>query len=224
MSESEEMYLVTIARLQETTAAERVPVAQLAAALSVQPVSANQMIRKLADGGLLDYAPYKGVNLTAQGGRLAATILRHRRLWEVFFVERLGIAPSEASSLACRMEHLIPDEAAERLASFLGNPTTSPGGSAIPAAEKVCLPPPGLPVNRLSAGERARVAQITGELPTRRFLEREGIFPGEDVTLLGVSSSGTVILQTAGGAVIQLADALAQLVLVIPPSTQPIGA
>ena len=49
MTESEEMYLVTAALLKERGLEEPLPVSQLAEALSIQPVSAHQMIRRLGD-------------------------------------------------------------------------------------------------------------------------------------------------------------------------------
>ena len=46
MSESEEMYLITIARLIEQGVEAPVPIPLLAGELSIQPVSANQMVHK----------------------------------------------------------------------------------------------------------------------------------------------------------------------------------
>ncbi len=103
ISESEEMYLIAIARLAEQGVQEPIPISLLAKELSIQPVSANQMVHKLADAGLLDYLPYKGVRLTASGWKVARHVLRHRRLWEVFLVEHLEIALDEADALACRL-------------------------------------------------------------------------------------------------------------------------
>ena len=132
LSESEEMYLVTIARLVESGQSAPTPVAQLACELAIAPVSANQMIRKLEEVKLLYYTPYKGVELTEAGWQAALDILRHRRLWEVFLVEKLHYTPQEAEVLACRLEHNLPPEAAARLAAFLGHPTSSPQGHPIP--------------------------------------------------------------------------------------------
>jgi MarR-like DNA-binding transcriptional regulator SgrR of sgrS sRNA len=59
ISDSMQMYLVTIARLREHQ--DPVPLSKLAEALSVSPVSVNEMCRKLQEQGLLVYQPYKGV-------------------------------------------------------------------------------------------------------------------------------------------------------------------
>ena len=91
MSESEEMYLITIARLGAKELQGLVPLSKLADALSVVPVSVNQMVKKLEEAGLVHYFPYKGVELTDQGRKVARQVLRHRRLWEYFFVSRWEI-------------------------------------------------------------------------------------------------------------------------------------
>ena len=76
MSESEEMYLITVARYVEDGYEGPVPLSRLAERLSVAPVSVNQMIKKLEEAGLVDYIPYKGVVLTATGRRTARSVLR----------------------------------------------------------------------------------------------------------------------------------------------------
>jgi DtxR family Mn-dependent transcriptional regulator len=130
LSESVEMYLLRIALLQHN--GQPVPAPLLAQELAISLVSANEMIRKLMDRGLVAYEPYKGVTLTDQGARLARRVLRCRRLWEVFFVAKLGIEPCKADEMACRFEHVTPDELAERLATFLEYPRFSPQNEPIP--------------------------------------------------------------------------------------------
>ena len=123
-SESTEMYLLKITWLQAETSP--VPVPLLAQELDLSPVSVNEMCRKLVNGGLVAYEPYKGVTLTLAGERLAQTVLRRRRLWEVFFVEKLGLDPLEADAIACRFEHVTPDVLTQGLADFLDYPKFSP--------------------------------------------------------------------------------------------------
>ena len=83
LSESEEMYLITIARAVEDGHPEPVPVSLVARELDVSAVSANQMVRKLAGRNYVEYEPYQGVTLTEPGRAVAASILRRRRLWGV---------------------------------------------------------------------------------------------------------------------------------------------
>ena len=93
MTESEEMYLVTIARLKETELEGPVPLSQLASELEVLNVSVNQMVRKLEETGLVVYLPYKGVDLTESGVQLAGrscagTVCGKCFWWNVWAIRR----------------------------------------------------------------------------------------------------------------------------------------
>lgn len=214
MSESEEMYLVTIARLNESGEDLPVPVSQLAAELTVLPVSANQMIRKLEEAGWVCYTPYKGVSLTEEGSTRALQILRHRRLWEVFLVEKLKIPIADALELACRLEHSLPIDAAERLAIFLGNPAISPSGSRIPKPGSGQPRRPDMPAAALEVDQTSKVSRIESDTASRAFLSAEGIAPGKVVTLEAISSSGSILLKTEDGACTHLSPAMAKAVWV----------
>jgi DtxR family Mn-dependent transcriptional regulator len=116
---SEEMYLITVAMAQETGWEGPLPLASLAESLSISPVSANLMVRRLAERGLLAYQPYQGALLTLAGRAVALRVLRGRRLWTRFLVEHLGSRQEEADALACNLEHLTPPRVADRLEAFL---------------------------------------------------------------------------------------------------------
>ena len=131
-TESEQMYLVTIARLSEMVDECPIPISKVAEILEITPISANQMVHHLEQMGLITYTPYKGVEFTETGWRAATKLLRIRRLWEVFLVEHLRYSPKDAETLACKLEHAISEETSDRLADFLGWPHVSPQGKPIP--------------------------------------------------------------------------------------------
>ena len=196
MSENIEMYLLRIMLLKED--GQPVPVPLLAQELAVSPVSANEMCRKLTDKGLITYEPYKGVTLTAQGETRARRILRHRRLWEVFIVEKLGVEPHQAESMACRFEHVTPVELAERLADFLEHPEFSPQNEPIPQGDGR---PIGRAIRRLTAlaiGEQEFVVSIETDRATEEFLRDQGVAPGAKVEVLGVAGDGALLMEVAG--------------------------
>ena len=133
---SEEMYLITVALAEEEGRPSPLPLADLAQALAISPVSANQMVRRLGERGLMEYHPYRGVSLTVAGRQEAWRVLRGRRLWATFLVEHLGFTPEEADALACRLEHVTSPEAADRLGGFLGDPVVGPLGQSIPPSSE----------------------------------------------------------------------------------------
>ncbi len=218
-SESIEMYLLRIALLQQHT--QPVPVPMLAQELSVSPVSANEMCRKLTRRALVTYEPYKGVTLTPQGEELAQRVLRHRRLWEVFLVEKLGISPTEAEKIACRFEHVTPSQLAERLAVFLGNPTISPQNEPIPTGSSGnSTAPSSQPLVDLLPGNRGRVIAISAhsDAVTRDFLQHLGVQPGIIIEILAQAPDGTLLVALDNRR-ISLSPHLATEIII-----QPIGA
>ena len=198
VSESIEMYLVTIAMLGEEGSGGPIPLSQLAEELSVQSVSANQMIRKLDEQGLVSYLPYKVVELTKHGQERANNILRHRRLWEVFFVKQLGFSPNEAEDLACRMEHDTTLEVSERLAGLLDNPNVSPSGKEIPASGEETQTSTSWQLSDLSVGQKGEIITFQMDDTTASFLQNEGLEPGYLVIVEAVSSSGAMLLRVDG--------------------------
>lgn len=213
MSESIEMYLLRITLLQKKDQPVSIPV--LAQELAVSPVSANEMCRKLTERGLVHYEPYKGVILTPQGEALARRVLRHRRLWEVFFVEKLGIEAHEAETMACRFEHVTPVELAGRLASFLGNPLLSPQNEPIPHGESISIERPVQPLSALGAGEQGQAAQIEADETTQEFLRHQGIVPGILIEVLAVARDGSVLVEVESQH-LSLSAAIAGSVAVVP--------
>lgn len=213
MSESEEMYLITVARLVEQGVEEPIPISQLAEERDIQPVSANQMVHKLAEEGLVAYVPYKGVELTAKGRQLAGLVLRYRRLWEVFLVEHLGLSANEADALACRFEHITPEQVINRLDAFLGHPSTNPLGLPIPVTEGEITGEISQLLVDVPIGQRREVVRVKADAATRAFLEAAGIRPGSVVSPLAVGADGAMLVKS-GDNRIHLAGEVVENILV----------
>jgi DtxR family Mn-dependent transcriptional regulator len=204
-SESIEMYLLRIALLQQTE--QPVPVPRLAQELAVSPVSANEMCRKLAEKQLITYEPYKGVLLTGQGAALAERVLRHRRLWEVFFVQKLDIDPAQAEDMACRFEHVTPDELAAHLDNFLGHPTHSPQNQPIPQPGQADDAPAAQSLAGLAAGDRGQIVALNIDAATEQFLQHLGLKRGSTVQVLAAADES--LLLTAAGQPLSLTREIA---------------
>ncbi len=215
-SESEQMYLVAIARLGEIADECPIPVTKVAELLEVTPISANQMIHQLEDMGFIQYTPYRGVEFTRAGWDITNQIMRLRRLWEVFLYEHLKYSPVEAETLACRLEHAIPAETAERLAGFLGNPKVSPKGKPIPQKEGAVIQNKGVPLSSLPAGKTAVVsALVTGDTEAG-FFEQVGIGQGSKIKMLAIADHGICLVETPSAKVLSISAELSPKVLVIP--------
>src|SRR3954464_11652430 len=106
-SEAVEDYAKAIYSLQRKANAEPVTTNDLAERLGVTPASASAMLKRLAEQGLVDHVPYRGVQLTPAGERLALEVLRHHRLLELYLVEHLGVPWDRVHEEAEALEHVL---------------------------------------------------------------------------------------------------------------------
>jgi DtxR family Mn-dependent transcriptional regulator len=192
------MYLITVARAIEDGRSEPVSMSHVAAQLDVTGVSANQMIRKLEARGYVDYEPYRGVSLTEQGRIVASSILRRRRLWGVFLSEQLGLSPARADEVACDLEHVTPDEVADLLSGFLGDPSSGPQGRAIPTGADETSLPVTQPLSTIAAGARVSIVAIDLPEPLAAFVADQGLTPGVSIEVLGVGKRGDRLVAVDG--------------------------
>lgn len=209
MSESVEMYLISIARIAETGNEEIVPIPRLAEKLNIMPVSTNQMIRKLEETGLVNYLPYKGVQLTKKGRKIASQIQRHHDLWEIFLVDCLKFSIEAADNLACRLEHIMSDEEIERLSEFLGAPTVNVKGVLLQSPQGDQDPMPEFPLTRLEVNQSGYIAGVTADQAAISFLTSAGIRLGVRVTIIARGDSGDVLVLVGDNTQIHLASDMA---------------
>jgi DtxR family Mn-dependent transcriptional regulator len=218
MSESLEMYVATIMHLRTARDAP-VPLSRLAEGLSIASVSANEMCRKLQEQGLVVYRPYKGVTLTQSGEKTARAVLRRRGMWTVFLARKLGIEPNRAREIADTLEHGTPDDVADRLADYLGNPRVTPMGTPIPPTDTAYVYPIALPLTALAAGQTGHVAEIKADATTIEFLHKNGLQIGTLVTVLATSHTGERLLAIGGANPVRhltLTEDLVARLLVVP--------
>ncbi len=211
VSNSMEMYLVSIARLRQGD--RPVPLSSLAESLDVTTVSVNEMCRKLQDQGLLVYRPYKGAALTIEGNALANAVLRRHRLWEVFLVEKLGFDYETAHRAACNLEHVSPNLVINRLDQFLGFPKTNPIGDPIPQLDGRMPDFVSLPLASLPVGMKGILIRCDLAEDQRQFLFENGISTGVILTVMA-SGEANLMLQTAKGRRITISRDLADFLLV----------
>lgn len=129
-SVSEENYIKAIYHLQQEV--DRVNTMLLASTLETKPASITDMLKKLKTKRLLDYKPYYGFKLSAEGNRVALGIIRRHRLWEFFLAEKLKFNWEEVHEMAEDLEHVSNKKLIDKLDAFLGYPKFDPHGDPIP--------------------------------------------------------------------------------------------
>jgi len=174
-----EDYLKQILLEEQRQPGIRVSTGALAAALRVTPGSVTAMVKALADGGLVEHAPYAGVELTAAGRQLALHVVRRHRLIELFLVRVLGLDWSEVHDEAEQLEHAVSERVVERIDELLGHPDTDPHGDPIPSAAGEVEAAPLAALDGVEAGRRVRVARVADQdAEFLRRVEKLGLLPG----------------------------------------------
>jgi Mn-dependent DtxR family transcriptional regulator len=88
--------------------------ADIAEYLNVQPPSVTTMMRRLDEGGLLNYEKYRGIQLTEKGMDIAKIIHdRHSVLSE--FLKLIGVSEKIANEDAESMEHHLHPQTMHKL-------------------------------------------------------------------------------------------------------------
>jgi DtxR family Mn-dependent transcriptional regulator len=175
-------YLKEIYKIQAS--GERATTTAIAKRMGVAPSSATSMLKKLAALELAEHAPYRGVELSEAGAKIALEVIRHHRLLEQYLAQTLGLGIDAVHDEADRLEHVISEELEARIDEQLGYPTHDPHGDPIPDA--------GLNVDRtslrsletLALGEQATVQRIPdGDPGLLRYLAELALVPGRKVTM-----------------------------------------
>jgi len=134
ISQTEENYLKAIFNIcekEEKSAGTN----DISSAMQTSAASVTDMLKRLSEKKLINYAKYKGVTLTETGNKVATQLIRKHRLWETFLVEKLQFSWGKVHEIAEQLEHIKAPELVEKLDDFLGNPKFDPHGDPIPDAE-----------------------------------------------------------------------------------------
>jgi len=228
LSKSERETLKAVYRLTvpRSGAPQAAHTGDLADALGVSPGTVTATVKRLAERSLADHTPYKGVELTDLGRRLAVGAIRRHRVVERFLSDMLGYAWNEADRLAPAFEHDLPEEVLERLFVALHRPTTCPHGFPIPpteVAEIQALPP----LYSLEPGDVAIVA-VPGstDQDVIDFLETLGLRPGVSVEVREKHPFDGPLVLVVAGENRTISQRVAQQIYVHPsyPTTTPLAA
>lgn len=155
--------------------------ATLARYLNVSRVSASKAKRLLEKHGLLERetAPSQPLRLSRRGYKLAIAMVRRHRLLETFLHRALRVPLERVHAEAERIEHVISDDVALRIAALMGHPKSDPHGHPIPygdaPATRKALPA----LASLPVGRSARVVSIDDrDDEAVATLAAAGILPG----------------------------------------------
>jgi DtxR family transcriptional regulator, Mn-dependent transcriptional regulator len=170
-------YLKEIYKLQAE--GERATTSAIARRMGVAPSSVTSMLKKLAVLGLAEHAPYRGVQLSEAGTKIALEVIRHHRLLERYLAETLGLGIDAVHAEADRLEHVLSEELEARIDEQLGYPTHDPHGHPIPDAGLKMKRQTLRSLEALEPGEEATVERVPdGDAALLRYLAGLRLVPG----------------------------------------------
>lgn len=195
-----EEYCETIFELAEdgTTVIQ----ARIAERLDVSRPAVSEMVKRLADNGLVEVGETE-ITLTVAGLELAQTMVRRHRLAERFLTDVLGLSWAEAHHEAGKWEHVISPRVEAAIIDKLDDPTTCPHGNPIPGSGYV--EPELVALSAVGEGGQVVITRIPEELEFTpgllEFLEQSGLVPGRRATVVTASPDGTTTVEIDGRAV-----------------------
>jgi DtxR family Mn-dependent transcriptional regulator len=190
-SRAVEDYLKAIYRLEREDAPATT--SDLAQRLDRSAASVTNMVKSLAEQGLVSHEPYHGVRLSEDGRTAALRIIRRHRIIEAYLIDRLGYTWDGVHPEAERLEHAVSDDLVDRMAKALGDPTIDPHGSPIPSRDGSIDRPELKRITEVEPGTSAIVRQVGDRDSARlRSLSAIGLLLGTRFELLAVGDAGEI--------------------------------
>ncbi len=184
-----EDYIKHIYKLSEQ--GQKVTTTELADRLQLGRGTVSGMMKHLATRGLVEHRPYRGVELSEAGRKLAIRMIRRHRLLELFLVETLGLGWEEVDEQAERLEHAVTDELIARIDAKLGHPQFDPHGAPIPDAEGQLDHQDHLVLADLHAGQCGTVQRVSDrEAMFLQYLRSNGIGLKSKLEVISVDPFG----------------------------------
>lgn len=87
--------------------------------LNVSRASVTEALKKLAGKKLLIYDRYGSITMTEEGLKEARNVVVRHTTLQKFFEEIIGLDKIEASQNACRVEHVISEQAFNKIVEFV---------------------------------------------------------------------------------------------------------
>lgn len=198
LSEKEDEILEFIGKLYEIHQQKTIKRIDLAKDLHCSPSLINKLLISLENRKLITHEKYGEIAFTEDGLTQARNLIRKHRLSEALFVTILGLNPSEVHDYACKFEHVMDDNLANRIAAALENPNVCPHGNPI-SISKTEERTEFSPLNSFSPPSQVQVMRIRNE--SSDFLKKlyqAGIEVGIKIRIIEKSFDGTLLVEING--------------------------
>lgn len=87
--------------------------------LNISRASVTEALKKLSQKGYINYGRYDTISLTDIGKSVACKVASKHEILQRFFEEKLGLSSDEASENACKIEHVITENAFLKITEYI---------------------------------------------------------------------------------------------------------
>jgi DtxR family Mn-dependent transcriptional regulator len=218
LTRSEEDHIKAIYGLQQvgTSAFNK----DIADRLSTKASSVTDMLKRLAEKGLVKHAPYYGATLSAKGRRHALMLVRKHRLWETFLVQHLGFGWDEVHTVAEQLEHVSSEKLIDRLDEYLEHPAFDPHGDPIPDRSGLLPQRTTHQLSDCAVGDRVRLAAVSDTNDALlQLLDAKGLAIGMELAIVAREAfDGSLELRVRQGPSCSISAVVAGHLLVAQPA------
>ena len=146
--------------------------------------------------------------------------MRRHRLIETFLLEHLRYSWEEVHEEAERLEHVVSEKFADRLAELLGHPDHDPHGDPIPAADGALPSEDSHVLSEAEVGERILVLRVENkDTAALTYLGERVLTPGRLLEVKEVRAvDGVVTVEDEDGITHSLGPVLAGSIFVRSPT------
>ena len=116
LTNSQEEYLKIIYILKNTE--NEIKVTEIANKLNITKASVNSGIKSLKDAGLINYEPYKQIELTEQGEKEAIKIVEAYDIVKLFLTDIIGAKKENVEEEAKNIKTILSDDSINKLAIY----------------------------------------------------------------------------------------------------------
>jgi DtxR family Mn-dependent transcriptional regulator len=214
LSANMEDYLEAIYHISSEKQAARAK--DISQRLRVNKSSVTGALRSLSEKGLVNYAPYDIITLTAQGDQVAREVVRRHETLKDFFMKILLLDADEAEEASCKIEHAISNKIIDRVISFVEFMEICPrggkewlkgfrrhcenGDTSVRCANSIsmCLQIRSVTketvlLKEMDAGQRGKIIKIKKHSGIHKILSNIGVSSGNIVEVEGMVSQNDKI-------------------------------
>ena len=117
LTASQEDYLETILDTKISTGSIRA--VDISRKLNISRASVTEALKKLSEKGYLNYSHYGEISLTELGLEIASSVISKHNILKNFFKDFLKLSEEEATENACKIEHVITENAFRKISEIV---------------------------------------------------------------------------------------------------------